>query len=102
MNQEAPLYYNEKFGIKPLTQKGKSVRLMILFCYYNKPKEYGDMSVLGPSDDSRINAALIRMARTGRASNHDIDILVKHIHSLRVGQSHSIKDTRTVEVENES
>ena len=37
------------------------------------------MSPTGPSDDSGINDLLIRMARTGRASNYDLDILVKHI-----------------------
>ena len=56
------------------------------------------MSVLGPSDDSQINAALIRIARTGRASNRDLDMLVEHIRSLQAGQDYSTKDTRTLEV----
>ena len=76
--------------------------LRSLYYYVNHIQEDSDMSMLGPSDDRQINAALIRMARTGRASNHDLDILVKHIHSLRVGQNYSIKDTRTVEVQSES
>ncbi len=43
------------------------------------------------SVDSHIEAIILRMARTGRVGNHDLDTLILHIHHLRQLAGNNVK-----------